>query len=157
MPRVFLEGWARPLLVLHALAGFALAGACTHQAVVGVQLWRGRAHLGRLARVYAQVIGALFALAFAVGLFMYPHYRYQVRGLYLDRYEPWASNLFDMKETLLALGLPLAIAVFAVGRRLDPSREKELLPLFAVFSVALWALVVFGVISGVVVTSVRGV
>lgn len=157
MQRVFLEGWARPLLVLHALAGFALAGACTHLAVVGVQLWRGRAHLGRLARVYARVIGALFAVAFAVGLLMYPHYRYHVRGLYLDRYEPWASNLFDMKESLLALGLPLALAIFAIGRRLEPQREPELLPLFAAFAVALWALVVFGVVSGVVVTAVRGV
>ena len=157
MPQVFLDGWARPLLVLHALAGFALAGACTHQAVVGVQLWRGRAHLARLARVYAQVIGALFALAFAAGLLLYPHYRYHVRGLYLDRYEPWASNLFDMKETLLALGLPLALGLFAVGRRLEPSREAELVPMFAAFAVALWALVLFGVFSGVVVTSVRGV
>jgi hypothetical protein len=157
MPHVFLDGHARLLLVLHALAGFALFGACTHQVLVGIGLVRGRAHLGRLARIYAQVSGGLFVAAFAVGLLMYPHYRYHVRGLYLDRYEPWASNLFDIKENLLALGLPLAIALFFVGRRFEPKGERALVPFFAVLSVALWALVLFGVVSGLVVTAVRGV
>jgi len=157
MPHVFLDGHARLLLVLHAVIGFALLGACTHQAVVGIGLLRGRAHLGRLARIYSRVIGAAFVAAFAVGLLMYPHFRYHVRALFLDRYEPWASNLFDMKEDLLGLGLPLALALFFVGRRLDPERERAAAPFFAVLSVSLWALVAFGVISGVIVTSVRGV
>ena len=157
MPRVFLDGFAKPLLVLHALAGFALCGACTHQAVVAVQLLRGRTHLGRLARIYAQIVGGLFSLAFGIGLLMYPHYRYHVRGLYLDRYEPWASNLFDMKENLLALGLPIAVMLFAIGRKFDPREEKVLIPWFAASSLALWALVTFGVVCGVVVTSVKGV
>lgn len=157
MPHVFLDTWAKPLLVLHALAAFALCGACTHQALVGVGLWRGKLHLGRLARVYAQIIGALFTLAFAIGLLLYPHYRYAVRGLYLDRYEPWASNLFDMKETLLALGLPFALSLFVIGRRLEPRSEGALLPWMAFSSVALWAIVVFGSVCGLIVTSVRGV
>jgi hypothetical protein len=143
-------------LVLHALCAFALCGACTHQAVVSIGLLRGRLHLGRLARVYAKVIGGLFIGVFAVGLLMYPHYRYHVRGLFLDRYEPWASNLFDMKENLLALGLPLAVCIFAVGRRLDPREDAALLPFHAMASIALWALVLFGSIAGLIVTSVRG-
>jgi hypothetical protein len=154
---VFLDGWAKPLLVFHALAAFALLGALTHQAVVGFYLLRGRLHLGRLARVYAQVIGAVFTVAFGLGLLMYPHYRYHVRGLFLYRYAPWASNLFDMKETMAALGLPLAIGLFAIGRRFDPEQERALIPYLAFSSFALWALVAFAVISGIVVTSVRGV
>ncbi len=157
MPHVFLDGSARLLLVLHALVGFALCGACTHQAVVGLQLWRGRFHLGRLARIYSQVIGVTFVVTFGVGLLMYPHFRYHVRGLFLDRYEPWASNLFDMKENLLALGLPLAITLFFVGRRLEPKEQQAAVPFFVILSVSLWVLVVFGVISGVIVTSVKGV
>ncbi len=166
MPRVFLDGWARPLLVLHALAGFALLGACTHQALVSIGLLQGKKHLFRLARIYASVIGPLFAGGFAVGLLIYPHYRYHVRGLFLDRYVPWASNLFDMKENLLALGVPLALFVFAVGRRLQPpgspgspssNDERDLTWLHAVASIALWTIVAFGTISGVVVTSVRGI
>lgn len=157
MPSVFLDGAAKPLLILHAFAAFALLGACTHQAIVAVQLLRGKLHLARLARLYAQIIGALFAVAFAIGLAMYPHFRYHVRGLYLDRYEPWASNLFDMKENLLALGLPLALVLFVVGRRFDPREEPALLPWLSFASIALWALVLFGAISGLVVTSVKGV
>jgi hypothetical protein len=157
MPHVFLDGYAKPLLVLHALAAFALCGACTHQAIIGIGLLRGRLHLGRLARIYAQLIGALFIVAFGVGLLMYPHYRYHVRGLFLDRYEPWASNLFDMKENLLALGLPFAVCLFVLGRKFDPREEKVLIPFIAFASIALWALVAFGVVSGVVVTSVKGV
>jgi hypothetical protein len=157
MPQVFLDGHERLLLALHALCGFALLGACTHQALIGIGLLRGRLHLGRLARVYAQVIGGSFAVAFGLGLLLYPHYRYHVRGLYLDRYEPWASNLFDMKENLLGLGLPLALGLFAIGRSFDPERERALVPWFAASSIALWALVAFGVVSGVVVTGVRGV
>jgi hypothetical protein len=157
LPSVFLDSWAKPLLVLHALCAFALFGACTHQAIVAISIWRGRLHLGRLARLYAQLIGALFIAAFAIGLLMYPHYRYHVRGLYLDRYAPSISNLFDMKENLLALGLPLAVALFAIGRRFEPREEPLLTPVFAFCALSLWALVAFGIVSGLVVTSVKGV
>lgn len=157
MPHVFLDGQGKPLLVLHALAGFGLLGVSTHQALVAIGLWRGKLHLARLARLYAQITCALFVLAFGVGLLLYPHYRYHVRALFFDRYEPWASNLFDMKENLLALGLPLAVSLFFLGRRLEPREEPALLPLFALFATALWGLVLFGVISGILVTSVRGV
>lgn len=157
MTAIFLEGAAKPLLVLHALVAFALVGACTHLVVVAIQLLRGRWHLGRLARVYSQVIGGCFVGAFGFGLLMYPHYRYHVRGLFLDRYEPWASNLFDIKENLAALGLPLALALFFVGRRLEPKEQGAVLPLFAYLAFAIWGLVVFAAVSGLVVTSVKGV
>ena len=157
MPHVFLDGWAKPLLVLHALAAFALLGACTHQALVAIALLRGRWHLARLARIYAQVIGALFVLAFAAGLLIYPRYRYVVRGLFLDRYEPWASNLFDMKENLVALGLPFALGLFFLGRKFDGTNDRVLVPWLAFSAISLWALVTFGVVSGLVITSVRGV
>ena len=52
------------------------------------------------------------------GGLVYPRYRYFVRGLYLDRYAPWASNLFDFKENLATLGLPLAIGAFVLAREL---------------------------------------
>jgi hypothetical protein len=145
------------VLVLHALAAAVLLGACTHQAIVAVQLLRGRVQLQRLARVYSAVIPWAFAAAFVAGLVMYPAFRYRVRALYLDRWEPWASNLFDFKESLAALALPLAVGLFAMGRRLDVQEERSVLPLFAFFAVGLWALVAFTFISGLIVTSVRGV
>jgi hypothetical protein len=157
MPHVFLDGFGKPLLVLHALAAFALLGACTHQAIVGIGLLRGRVQLYRLARVYATVIGPLFAFAFAIGLLLYPHYRYHVRGLFLDRHAVWASNLFDMKENLLALVLPFALALFVVGRRLRPQSSALLVRMNAGLAIVLWMVVAFGSISGLLVTSVRGV
>lgn len=157
MPPVFLEGAAKPLLVLHALAAFALLGACTHQAMVAVQLLRGKLHLARLARIYARTIGALFVAAFFLGLAMYPHFRSHVRAVFLDRYEPWASNLFDVKENLLVLGLPLALVLFVFGRSFDPRQESTLVPWLSFASIALWALVLVGSILGLVVTSVKGV
>jgi hypothetical protein len=157
MPHVFLDDASKPLLVLHALSAFALLGACTHQLIVGIGLLRGRLHLFRLARVYATVVGPLFALAFVVGLLMYPHYRYHVRGLYLDRYAVWASNLFDLKENLAALAMPLVLGLFVVGRRLNAEAERSLLMLHVSAAFALWAVVTFDVVAGLLVTSVKGV
>lgn len=159
MPHVFLAtpGAARALLVLHAFVAFALLGATTHLTIVSIQLWRRRLGRVRLVRIYSQVIGATFVVAFVVGLVMYPHYRYHVRGLYLDRYENWASNLFDMKETFAALGLPFALGLFAVGRRLDATTDAALVPFVAISSAVVWFLVAIIVIAGLVVTSVRGV
>lgn len=155
--QTFLAGAARALLVLHALVALGGVGATTHLALVGVRLWRGAHHLARLARTYSQVIGATYAGAFLLGLSVYPHYRYAVRGLYLDRYEPWASNLFDMKENIAALGLPLAVALFVVGRRVEPARDRPLLGYLAFLAVAVWVVIVVTAVMGLVVTEVRGV
>ena len=57
VPSVFPGDAAKGLLILHALAASVLVGASTHQAVVAVQLLRGRVHLQRLARLYARIIG----------------------------------------------------------------------------------------------------
>src|SRR4051812_34865753 len=121
-PSTFLFAGGRLLLVLHALVALALCGACTHLAIVAVRLLRGPRGLGRLARIYAQVVSATFVIAFALGLLLYPTFRYHVRGLFLDRHAPWASNLFDIKENFAALGLPFAIGLFFIGRRFDPEQ-----------------------------------
>lgn len=156
-PHLFLEALARPLLLLHALIAVGLGGASTHLALVSIRMLRGNLSLGRLARVYAQVIGATYVAAFAAGLLMYPQYRYVVRALYLDRYEPWASNLFDIKENLAAMGLPLALGLFALGRRFEPTREPALVKWMAFMACAVWVLVVVTALSGFLVTDVKGV
>jgi len=157
MPGLFLEGAAKPLLVFHALAAFAGVGSCTHLVLVCLRVAGRGTDPSRLVRVYAQVVGATFAAAFALGLCMYPHYRYQVRGLYLDRYAPWASNLFDVKEILAGLGLPLSMALFFVGRRFDAREQPELTPYLTILACGVWSVVVAAAVSGLLVTSVRGV
>lgn len=147
---------ARPLVVFHALGAFVLVGASVHLAVVAAKSARGGPIRLAVIRVYARLIGASYALTFGLGLAAYPAYRYRVRGLFLDRYEPWASNLFDIKEGFAAFGLPLAIALFAVPSQLD-AEDRRVMPLLATLSVALGVLVVVSMVLGLVVTTVKGV
>ncbi len=157
MEHVAFERSARLLVLLHAGLAMALAGASTHLALASLRLVRRGAALARLVRVHGQTTALLYVAVFCVGLLAYPAYRYHVRGLYLDRYAPWASNLFDMKENLAALALPLAIALFAVTRRLDPRAEPGTPAVVAALAVLVWAAAMFAIASGLWVALVRGV
>jgi hypothetical protein len=142
---------ARLLLVLHALTAMALLGASTHLVVVKVLRWRGRPR-ERLEQTYARLIPPLFVAAFALGLAMYPQFRVAVRAHFLDAQQPWASNLFDFKEHLMALGLPMALGLFFLARKGEAVR-----PLTDLFAVTLWLMVLWSAVSGLVITRVRGV
>src|SRR5690242_17375913 len=115
MPDIFLAAYGRPLLVLHALCAVALCGAAVHQGVIAALLLRGRAR-PRLQRVYGLVALCLYGVTLLFGALLYPRYRYFIRALYLDRHAPWAANLFDLKENLATLGVPLAIGAFLLSR-----------------------------------------
>jgi hypothetical protein len=111
-----------------------------------------------LAAVYARVTGTLFLISVVAGGVLYPTYRYQVRGLYLDRYAIWASNLFDMKETLAALVAPLAFGLIMFGRRpLDEASPPEARLILYLCVAAVFGTTVFNVISGLVIVSVRSI
>ena len=156
MPHPFLEDAARVLLVVHALAAIVTLGSSGHLGVLGVLLLvRKRAPAG-LIRMHAKVCALAYGVTYGVGLLIYPSFRVLVRGLFLDRYEPWASNLFDFKENLAALGLPFALALFFLGRRLRAMPERATALFFAVGSVSLAALCIVVAVSGLVVTSVKG-
>ncbi len=155
MPEVAFEGPAFALVILHALAAIVLIGASTHHAIISVGYLRGRYKV-RLGRIYAATIAVTYGITFLFGLLAYPAFRYHVRGLYLDRYEAWASNLFDTKENFAALGLPLVIALFVLSRVMAPSEDRELARGYAVIAVLATAIVWFSMISGLVVTQVRG-
>ena len=156
MPEVAFAGAAPALVVLHALAAIVLIGASTHHAIIAVGYLRGRYRV-RLGRIYAATVAVAYGVTFVLGLFAYPAFRYHVRGLYLDRYDALASNLFDTKENFAALGLPLVIAALVLSRAMVPSEDRGLARGYAVIVVLAAAIVWFGVISGLVVTQVRGV
>jgi hypothetical protein len=88
-----------------------LVGASTHHAVIAVGYLRGSFEV-RLARIYAATVAVAWLVTFVLGVLAYPTFRYGVRARYLDRYEPWASNLFDIEEHCAALGLPVVLGVF---------------------------------------------
>ncbi len=155
MTPVFLSEVARWLLVLHALSGLALLGSTTHLALAMLSVLRGRRSSLRMIRVQSLVVTVLFAVTFVVGLLMYPHFRVMVRGVGLDRDAPWASNLFDIKENFALLGLPLTAVLASTRHRVEPG--APVVPFFAVCAFACWGLVAFAAVSGLVVTSVRGI
>lgn len=155
-PDIAFESAARLLVVLHAIAAIVLLGASTHHAVIAIGYLRGRYRV-RLGRIYAATIAASYAVTFVLGLLAYPAFRYHVRALYLDRYEVWAANLFDTKENIAALGLPLVLCAFVLSRVMDPKEDAALARGYAAFVLLAAAIVWFSVISGLVVTMVRGV
>lgn len=156
VPEIFLDGQARLLVLLHAAAAIVLIGATTHHLLIALRYLRGRFQL-RLGRIYAATLAVAYGVTFLLGSLAYPAFRYHVRGLYLDRYEPWASNLFDIKENFAALGLPLVVTILVLSRILDPKADRPLLRAYAATSILLAAIVWFAVISGLIVTMTRGV
>jgi len=153
MDRIAFAGAARALLLLHAAAAVVLVGSSTHHLLIVASWLRGRPRR-RLLRVYAAVQGVAFAATFSLGAFAYPAYRYFVRGLYFDRYAPWASNLFDMKENWAALGIPLVAALAILSRFVDDEKEP-LGPAYALLAFLSTAIVWFSTVSGLIVTMER--
>lgn len=156
MPSIFMYRYGPLLLVLHALSALALCGSSVHQAVIALRAARGRYHL-RLARIHGVVCLSAYVGTMVFGGLLYPRYRYFVRGLYLDRHAPWAANLFDFKENLATLGLPLAIAALLLSRDLGSYRDAPAPRQFYVFAALGTASVaLFNAIAGVLCTGVRG-
>lgn len=156
--------WARVLVMLHAAAAIVLIGAATHHAIIAWGYLRGRFKV-RLGRIYAATVATTYVTTFGLGLLAYPTFRYEVRALFLDRYEPWASNLFDTKENFAALGLPLVAIALGLCRAIGPelaagrTREEDRALIWA-YAACVWlvaAIVWFAVVSGLAITLTRGV
>ena len=154
--QTFLYGGRKVLLLLHFVAAVVLAGSSTHLALRMPRLLRGRPS-PRLERVYGRVVAVSYALAYALGALLYPTYRVHVRALFLDRHHPLVSNLFDVKENLATIALPLALALGALGGRLGDDADKRLRPVFASMSAFVAAVVLFDVIAGVLIASYKAV
>ncbi|HEY3354767.1 MAG TPA: hypothetical protein VGQ83_16050 [Polyangia bacterium] len=180
---MFLEPFARALVIAHAVAAAALCGAATHLAVSLVGRLRGRAAWGREQRV-ALWAGVAYLVTFGLGLLVYPTYRVRVRAEYLDagrvvRAEAQAraavrteltrapaaappaaplggvAHVFDIKEHWAALGLPAAVALLVLRRRAGPDGERRLLPLYAGLAVAVALIAYTGALIGLVTASHR--
>ena len=156
MAGTFLEDYARLLVFLHAAAAIVLIGSSTHHFLIALGYLRGQPR-ERLARIYAATAVVAFGVTFALGALAYPAYRYHVRGLYLDRHEVWASNLFDMKENFAAIGLPLVIGAFVLGRVMDAKVDRPLVVGYVVMVTIVAAIVWFNVIAGLLITMAKGV
>jgi hypothetical protein len=153
---IVLQGVARLLVVLHTAGAIVLIGSTTHHAIITWGYLRGRA-MTRLGRIYAATSAVAYLLTFLLGALSYPTYRYYTRALYFDRYAPWATTLFDVKEHFASLGLPLVLGVLWLSRGLEPRRDRAVLPVYAVLVVGTAAIVWFNLFSGLVVVLEKGV
>ena len=153
---VFLFGARRVLLVLHAGAAIVLIGAATHHALQMRHYLRGHFQRVALEKTYAKVVSVAYVITFVLGAMVYPSYRVQVRGLYLDRYAPAYSGLFDMKEVYASLTLTVAVGLGALAFTLRPAESPALARVYALMSLLVCAVVWFDVIAGLLITSVRG-
>lgn len=121
MNQAFLTSAARPLLVLHAVLGFAAVATATHLAVYAVLGARRPAVFGRRLAMFG-LLNAVVALAQGtLGALLYPAFRLQVRLAYLDAAAPDAVRLFEFKEHAAALAMVMAL-VLAVVVRTGPQR-----------------------------------
>ncbi|HET9234973.1 MAG TPA: hypothetical protein VFP10_12605, partial [Candidatus Eisenbacteria bacterium] len=155
-PEVVLENQARFLVLLHAAGAIVLVGASTHHFLVSLGYLRGRYKI-RLGRIYALIVALAYVATVVLGALAYPTFRYHVRGLFLDRYAVWASNLFEMKENLAAVGLPLAVAACLMSRVMNPAEDRHARVRYAALVFVQTAIVWFNVVSGLLITMVRGV
>lgn len=145
---------AKPLVLLHAVLSIVLVGATTHHSLATYAYVKGRSGPGP-SRIHAATVGVVYLLTMIVGALAYPTYRYYVRALYLDRYEPWASNLFDIKENLATVGLPLAVAAWWLSRFLGTDEDRLIRFGYSVMAVLVTAIVWVNVVAGLLVTIER--
>lgn len=161
MPQVFLAPYGPLLLLVHALCAVVLGGSSVHHAVLAVRVLQRRPVRVRLLRLYALVALIFYVLTSASGALLYPRYRYFVRGLYLDRCAPWASNLFDFKENLATLGVPLAVGALVLSRGLRGPRlragQLEPRALYGLVALGTALVSLINLIAGLICTGVHGV
>lgn len=155
MTGLFLEDWAKPLIVAHAVCAFSAAASAVHLAAHAWSV-RGRKALPFRGRRFAVAMLVSLGLCLATGLAAYPNFRINVRALFLDHHAVWASNLFDIKENLGVIAAPIAVFVFGLERLSRRVRDAAADHAFAWSSAALSVVLVGSVLLGLIVTLVRG-
>jgi len=142
-------------VLLHALLAIVLVGAATHHALVALGFLRGEFRT-RLSRTYAATTALTYLASVALGALSYPTFRTHVRA-YLDAANPWAARLFEMKEDLATIGVPLVIGTWILSRVIDPREDRLLLPGYVAMVLATTAIVWFNVTAGLMITMIKGV
>lgn len=142
------------ILLAHAISATVLTGSLTHLAIVLVRARTGR-HNPRLLALYPSVALGAYGCTVALGALLYPRYRVGVRAEHLDLHHRTLSVLFDVKENVAVLVGPLLLAAW-LSTRAEASRKSPG-PIARVSGIAAVGAVWFNALTGLWVTSVRGV
>ena len=81
---VFLESYARLLLILHAVVATAMVASSTHLVIWMRGYRRGRFHRHRSVKRFAVITCGLYLATFLLGNLLYPTYKVRVRAQYFD-------------------------------------------------------------------------
>ena len=99
------------LLIVHGLVSVLLLGALTHQLVSLCWNPRRKGILSRFASVpspaFTKAVTYTYVINFAVGAWIYTHYRYNVKNVLEDIGLHVEVGLFELKEHVAAVALLL--------------------------------------------------
>ena len=119
------EPFVNLLQAAHGIFGFvlfvALLMACIFTFAVSAANWK---HIA----VSSSVAAIAYLLTFLMGWLIYPVFRVDVRAAFLDKLNPWATGLFEIKEHLAAVGAFVALGVLSLalfGRLLTASCQRR--------------------------------
>jgi len=152
-----LAGATKPLLVIHGVVAGVLTGACVHNGLIAWSVLRGGHGKPRLQRLYTSVSLWGFLFTFALGLAIYPQFRVDVRGAYLDANVPLATAAFEIKEHWMALGIGLLALLQLLAHRLDLSKPSEARLWYQTGTMLVMAIVIFAGLTGLTLTAIRPV
>lgn len=156
-PVIFLESAARILLIVHALAAMAMAGAATHNGVLAWRALSRRSVPWRLVRVYATVMLWAQLATVLLGFLVYPAFRVYVRAQYLDLEVPLATGFFEVKEHWSMIALAALAWMWPMSRWLGRSSSRREVVGYAILGLSVALTVWLSLITGLALVTIRSV
>jgi hypothetical protein len=140
----------KALMLVHLAAAMVLLGSACHAAIAAWQVRSGKIGKYTLFRRYCSIVLVAYPVVFLLGSIIYPAFRVDVRTEF-DANLPWATGLFEIKEHVTALALPLVAIQWIL------SRDRGIVPIGLQLAIALvLSLVVLGAgTTGALLVSLR--
>jgi hypothetical protein len=175
---IFLERWARPLLIVHAVAAAVLVAAATHHIVWLRGYFRRDFARYKGERRFALITAIAFVSTFLVGNLLYPTYKVRVRAEFFDNPAAVAAEvklrsqltsprdvpslspiarLFDIKEHWVAIGCAASLVLLLLSRLAHPREEGRTLLLYLGLALFVGGTAWWGAIVGLITASFRSV
>jgi hypothetical protein len=179
---IFLERWARALMIVHAISAAVLVASTTHHVVWLRGYFRRDFSRYKGERRFALIAAIAFACTFLLGNLLYPTYKVRVRAEYFDNPAAVAEDLrhrqsqaktpaelqpppslspiarlFDIKEHWVALGCVACLLVLLLSRVAHPRQQPSTLLLYLGLALFACSTAWLGAIAGLVTASYRSV